>query len=74
MPAAAGEVMQLLKTRRAQMVFGTSRMVQFVDSAASEMAIDSSSEAASRKSDLMAKIDAVGALSSVHNGLTPEKP
>ncbi len=73
-PLAGDEVMQLLKTRLGQMAPGIKRPVQFVDSAASEMAVDSGNAAAQRKDSLMAKIDAVEALSGVHDELPPEKP
>ena len=72
-PLVADEVIDLLRTRLGQMALGTRRPVQFVDSAASEMAVDSGNQAAQRKDSLMAKIDAVEALSSVHDVLTPEK-
>ena len=73
-PLVADEVMQLLKARLDQMALGTRRPVQFVDAMASEMAPDSDNNAAQRRSNLMAKIDAVEALTSVQAVLTPETP
>lgn len=73
-PISADEVMDALRTRLNQMAFGTKRPVQFVDVAASDLAIDTDNEFTQRRDDLVAKIDAIEALPSVQAVLMPEKP
>ncbi len=66
-PISADEVMEALKTRLNQMSFGTKRPVQFVDAASSDQS------EAQRRDDLVAKIDAIEASSSMRAILAPVK-
>lgn len=72
-PTSADEVMEALKTRLNQMSFDSKRPVQFVDSAASDIAGEANHDLAQRRDDVIAKIDAIEASPSVRAVLMPEQ-
>jgi GGDEF domain-containing protein len=72
-PTSADEVMEALKTRLNQMSFDSKRPVQFVDSAASDIAGEANHDLTQRRDDVIAKIDAIEASPSVRAVLMPEQ-
>ncbi|MGB4118014.1 MAG: 7TM diverse intracellular signaling domain-containing protein [Polaromonas sp.] len=73
LPVTAAAVLETLRTRLYQMAFGTKRRVQFVDMASSDLTPEPDTPWAQRRDDLVAKIDAIEASSSVQAVLMPEE-
>lgn len=73
LPISADEVTHALHTRLNQMSLGTRRPVQFVDAAASDLG-EANDKSFQRRDDLVAKIDAIEASSSVRAVLMPQRP
>ena len=73
-PVSADEVIETLKSRLNQMAYGTKRPMQFVDVVVSDLNDEINQEPTQRRDDLMAKINAIEASTSVRAMLLPEKP
>ena len=68
-PCSDEEVMEALKTRLNQMSYGTKRLVQFVDMPTSDPGPEHLNEFNQRRSELLAKIDAIEASPSLRASL-----